>query len=333
MSDEVEQRFRNYQWDKDERWIQYKNNLYFPSSGDERRIIEKYKIKYYNQYVEPYTPKQREEPKPQEEEKTSDTRPTREPTNTNQDTNTSTNNATRNTSTQSRQLFSEDLQMIVFCILNGVIFVCSLIAFLSMFSFSRFFYQKALILAIISYAVGAIRNHGLSFSIFKKLSFDINGQYLLISFLFLTTYSSMYVGNIGLYALCIFCSLLQRILQQKLPSLERKISPYLMKILEKQQLIVMYIAFNELIIAASLIFGLFFGDRSIFRLVAFFHFLCVRYIISPESRQVDDTIGMQLNGLFYSQYCPGIIRTVYQKIRQGISAYIRVLTTQYREAQ
>jgi hypothetical protein len=47
-------------WDRDEKWKTYKANLYLPEGVDTAKIIKKYKIKYFNENVERYQPKEEE---------------------------------------------------------------------------------------------------------------------------------------------------------------------------------------------------------------------------------------------------------------------------------
>lgn len=135
----AEERFRLYKWDSDH-WKQYKENLMFPDGADENELLQKSKIRYYNQYVEPYTP----EIAPQTHPRT-ETHPV---------------NPQNNPS------------MLVFTslLLNLFVFITAAISL-----FTDHFYSRCLIAALVSFIVALIRTQtvGILQNLIFKISFGI----------------------------------------------------------------------------------------------------------------------------------------------------------------
>lgn len=123
----------NNRWDEDQRWEIYRCNLQFPDGSNEEEMIEKYKIRYYNQFIEKY------EPKFQPRERLQN------------------NNIPRPQNTQNVQDPPSQLQTFS-VVLNLVIMVTSLMGI-----FLDNQYQQSLTFSIINFLITIIKNYGVTF--------------------------------------------------------------------------------------------------------------------------------------------------------------------------
>jgi cation transport ATPase len=149
-------------WDTDEKWLLYKSNLCFPEHADHTKLLEKYKLKYYNQNVEKYEPPQQEQP--------SYTQTTSSSSQSSQQQHQSTST----TSTEQRQTFTQGQQASTSVLralfsrvgisftLNLMVLLFSLGGIFPLFRFAHASYRFALISAIFNYAYGFYRIHGVS---------------------------------------------------------------------------------------------------------------------------------------------------------------------------
>jgi len=152
---------------------------------------------------------------------------------------------------------------------------------------------------------------------------DDNGQYFLLSVLFILTNPHAIIAAPLVFNACVyFAQWLHPVLRGYLPPVFRILGPYVRKVIELENDKDLLNASFEPVIGLSLFIMIFLsGLPGVLQFLMWIQFLRVRCQSNHLSREAAAGFRMQLDSVFYHPRCPGLVRNLYTAALQRISKY------------
>lgn len=298
MSDTVEKRFKSYDWDNSQLWKLYLNNLTFPEYADKDALLEKFKIRWYNNNIEAYQP-----PTEVSSQKTSP----------NQSTTTASTSSDSASSVQN----SGNINLGMINLL-----LSAFILFSSVFGiFSESQYRYAILISICNYLLYLFRTYGLSLSLLSNLPSDMNGAYLLLSIVHLDYPRDLLFSNIltitSFYYLYSEVRLSTSFFRSVITGQRQGTIDYPTKIMQFvdsiQPRLTMTLVMIELILTvkAAIAVIFMFSLRSLMHLLLLYRFIQTKKTKSREMTMLLDFINSYIIQVIDHPSCPTFVKSIY----------------------
>jgi len=312
--------YDGYNWDADEKWKEYLQNVTVPASGNEQQMMDKLRRRYFKKNINPefdengssqqQTPPPSYSPPPQ--------RPTQSQPQPQQQQSQSQPQANTQ-SPQPPQLVSMDSVLTishVYLIVNAILFAIPT----ATAEFSNGCYRRALFSGCVAYGASLYKNFG-SGPYRGNARVKDYVYYLLYCAAVLNTASPSLVYIFPLI-LCSFFMVGDTLVQyaSRLPIISI-LGRLLQKLLSYQQYAQFTVAYTELIAFAMSIFQLIVGSTSLITVLTLWIFLTYRYQTSAPSRQMVDTYMDKLTVLFQYRLVPAMLKSFHSNARAFFSNY------------
>eukprot|EP01114_Cavostelium_apophysatum_P023200 TRINITY_DN8671_c0_g1_i1.p1 TRINITY_DN8671_c0_g1~~TRINITY_DN8671_c0_g1_i1.p1 ORF type:complete len:378 (-),score=36.28 TRINITY_DN8671_c0_g1_i1:164-1171(-) len=316
--------FTNHDWEGDTRWHEYKKTLEF-SSSDENEVLKKMKVRYWRKYVDPsFDPNA----KPSSSSSSNAQQGSSNGSDSNSQSNNSSSSSSRpNPSSRSVPPAPHSVGQQVWLLGQFSILLCSLL-YLIPFVFdprtSYTFYSCAFYSGMLVHLLGLFRAVGLprmNREWWIRLGSQDGVHYVMVYFLLANSYPI----TVALAPLCIYsffhvCSFLHAnssvvLTPPMLSKYRTSVEPQLRNALTYETKALLFASNAEILTILPLLVSLFIGQGSLLVLIGYYFFLNFKYITSPSTRNVMDSIGYRLDGVFHSPRCPAVVRQIYTVIR------------------
>jgi len=298
--------FHNYDWDNDQKWKEYLNNITIPV-GNERQVLEKLKKKYYKREIDPEFDESA--PPPQQPNNTSPSRA--------HSTSAPTNTAPAQQPQTTGFLSLQNIWLVahVYLLFNFIMYIFS--SFSSDESSSHS-YKRALVSGVGAYgavllqlfAVGPYNGSG-------GVRVKDNVYYLIYCASFMNAQPSL----IPLIPLAIysFFQIADKIatVTARLPFIPRLIA----KARAQNQAAIIIAANIEFMIGFYLLIQWIFNLVPLICLLLHWQFLTYRYKSSQPSKLIMDASITRIDGVFEYRLVPGFLKTRYRQIRLFFTQY------------
>jgi len=320
--------FEEYDFTTDPRWSQYRDNLTFPPNSNEYSLLAKYKQKFYKRYVDPNfelfdSTETKTNTNNNNNTNTNNTSTSQQSTNTNR--NASSPSSSSRIPTQPAPLGSYVFSIQLLWLVANILVVIHTVIYI----FGNYdAYGRLFLFAGITYILSLYKNYGrprFNQEYLAQIMLDDNFQYLMFCLFFFGKMLTLAIIPIVTCSFFHVCNYFKQLLQTRVPSIYQRYGYIFDSILTRQVAALNSNANCELFIAVFLFVDIFLSGflNGILMFIVYMNFLNLRYLRSPYTRSKMDTIGYTLDMYANHPACPGIIRTLYLKIRQTLSSYFR----------
>ena len=325
--DEKYQQFKNYNWVESKEWQLYYSNL-FPTPPPNK--ILRYKKKFYRNKIDPnfdidYKP-------PEEEENNTNTNTS---SNTSTSTNTQNNQNYANQNQSNQESFSNEqtfenykaAQSLAHPI-NSTPLLTIETLLLFLFILSLPLRQKTNLLAIISFLIRTIRLVGIpqfNMNYLQVLLMNDACHVLLFSIQIILDKFNYYM---------IFPVIVSAILALSENTKSMNINlPYADTVIKNKEEIIQARAHIEVAIGFVSIIGIFLKLNSILTPIIYWQLIRVRYTLNPYIKESFKEINKYANIVKNSDKCPGILKTIIDKIQWAVEYMNKMYTPQQGQEQ
>lgn len=317
--EESEKRFREYDFESDEAWKLYKDNIMIPPGANETAIINKFKQKYYQRKIDP-------------DYVITESTPSERSANS---TNASTTSPPPSTSTSNtsapRSAQAPPFSIARFASLEGLWFGANIFLLVNVISHlltygsltSHECYRRAMLAAAVTYALALYKAVGFpkfSREWAQRAMVNDNSHYLFITFVLANSLPlTLVLIPITIYSFYQTIFYLRNLLQEVGTPFSRTVIGYIEKAETYWTRALLFAAQFEVMVSVTLLLNAFTGHVDLLLMLAYYNFLKYRYIFSSNTRLVMGLFGTKLDSVFHHPSCPGFLRSIWDKIR----AYLR----------
>jgi hypothetical protein len=316
--------FEQYDFEGDERWVTYRENLLVPSHVDRDAVLRKKKLQFYKRFVDPAF----EPPGAQREQAAAEEAPraggAEAPQHAHAESASAGAGAGAGADQQRSPLHKTLMRQLTYAQLVGHVLVLLLTAltflpFVSPFHPHLVFYRAAQLGAVLQ-AVALLRTHGRPRSdrmYFFRLLMDEESHY----FMYAVIVQSCPPGFLPLLpfagrSLVFVIRAVDKILAKYAPATRERLDPRIRGWNARIPDILHFSATMEIYEGVLLIVQIFTGEGGFLSVFVFWQFLRVHYMIAPTSQYAFATLRRQLDSLLLGErsWCPRPVATLWVKL-------------------
>jgi len=174
----------------------------------------------------------------------------------------------------------------------------------------------------------------LSFSVFSKIQFDMNGQYAMLGILLATAYpymSTVFALSVAIMSLYLLAYHFKVLALHYCAGLKPIARLFVNHVMHKRQVLFQVMATNEFLLAVGQILAVFTPQRSLMTLLMVLNFLQMRYMISGDLQMVFSEFRQRIDG--FAPRLPTVLATIWYKVRDFLVNFSTQLLMQRMQQQ